>query len=215
MLIFKSFKRHHAWQPAEESVAAPGPLCLSALDVINQRRSVRDYTLAQPDAATLNRLLAAAVRAPTAMHAEPWAFLIMQNRAALKKLSDRAKVEFNKEAQHLPEAQASHARALIEQPDFNVFYNAGTLIVICTQRSGPFVAADCWLAAQNLMLAARAEGLGTCVIGFAVAALNQPDVKAELRIPPDMTAVAPVIVGTPRGDTPMTSRKAPRILEYI
>jgi nitroreductase len=52
---------------------------LSMLDAINQRRSVRDYTVEKPDAATLNRLLAAAVRAPTAMHGEPWAFLIVED----------------------------------------------------------------------------------------------------------------------------------------
>lgn len=190
-------------------------LHLSVLDVINQRRSVRDYAPDKPTPATLNRLLAAAVRAPTAMHAEPWSFLVVQDSTVLRKLSDRAKVEFAHEAQSLPEALASHARALLAQPDFNIFYNAGTLIVICAQSMGPFVAADCWLAAQNLMLAACAEGLGTCVIGFAVAPLNLPDVKRELRIPPEVTAVAPIIVGTPRGETPATSRKAPRILGYL
>jgi len=187
----------------------------SALDVIHQRRSVRDYTPSPPDVATINRLLAAAVRAPTAMHAEPWAFLIVQDSALLKKLSDRAKTELTRDVRDLPQAQAIHARALIAQPDFNIFYNAGTLIVICAQTSGSFVTADCWLAAQNLMLAAHAEGLGSCVIGFAVAALNQPDVKMDLHIPPEMTAVAPIIVGTPRGDTPVTSRKSPRILGYV
>ena len=190
-------------------------LSLSVLDVINHRRSVRDYAPEKPDAATLNRLLAAAVRAPTAMHGEPWAFLIVQDSAVLKRLSDCAKLELSHEAQHLPEGQASHARALIAEPDFNIFYNAGTLIVICAQNTGPFVTADCWLAAQNLLLAACAEGLGTCVIGFALAALNTAEVKHELGIPPEMTAVAPIIVGVPQGETPTTSRKAPRILRYL
>jgi nitroreductase len=132
-----------------------------------------------------------------------------------KRLSDRAKAEFVREAHHLPQDQASHAGALIAQPDFNIFYNANTLITICAQGTGPFVTADCWLAAQNLMLAARAEGLGTCVIGFAMAALNTPESKRELNIPGDMMAVAPIIVGVPHGDTPATSRKAPRILGHF
>lgn len=62
--------------------------------------------------------------------------------------------------------------------------------------------ADCWLAAENLLLAAYAQGLGTCVIGFAVSALNTPEWKAELKIPAEMTAVAPMIVGVPAGVTP-------------
>lgn len=215
MLIFKSFKRHHAWQPAEDAVIDHAASRPAVIDLINQRRSVRDYLPRAPDTATLNRLLASAVRAPTAMHAEPWAFLIVQDRGVLKTLSDRAKTEFMRETQHMPPEEASHARVLVAQPDFNIFYNAGTLVVICAPTSAPFGSADCWLAAQNLMLAACAEGLGTCVIGFALSALNQPDVKGELGIPPDMSAVAPIIVGTPSGEIPATTRRAPRILGFV
>lgn len=86
------------------------------------------------------------------------------------------------------------------------------LIVICADKTGPFVAADCWLAAENLMLTACSMGLGTCVIGSAVAALNAPDMKTELGIPEEVTAVCPIIVGVPAGEAAPTSRKAPRIL---
>jgi len=97
-------------------------------------------------------------------------------------------------------------------PEFNIFYNAGTLIVICGATSAPFAIADCWLAAENLMLAAQALGLGTCVIGSALGALNLPDVRAELGIPSEFAAIAPIIVGVPSGGTPATSRKDARIL---
>jgi nitroreductase len=50
-----------------------------------------------------------------------------------------------------------------------VFYDA--LIVIGARRRGPVVVADCWLAAENLMLAVCALGPGTCCIGSAVPAL--------------------------------------------
>ena len=36
----------------------------------------------------------------------------------------------------------------------NIFYNAGTLIVICGPSAAPFAADDGWLAAENLMIAA-------------------------------------------------------------
>jgi nitroreductase len=71
-----------------------------------------------------------------------------------------------------------------------------------------------WLAAENLMLAAHALGLGTCVIGCSLAALNAPDVKAELSIPSELSAIAPVIVGVPAGETPPTTRKEARILAW-
>ena len=77
-----------------------------------------------------------------------------------------------------------------------------------------FVEADCWLTAENLMLAACAIGLGSCVIGSCVAALNLTGVKAELGIPAEFSVVAPIIVGVPSGETAATSRKDPLILAW-
>lgn len=183
-----------------------------ALDVINGRSSVRAYAAEKVDRATIATLLEAAVRAPTAMHEEPWQFLIIQDAGTLKRLSDRAKVLFTDEAKRLHAPQGNSAAARFAQPEFNVFYDAGALIVICAKTSGHFAVADCWLAAENLMLAARAMGLGSCVIGSATSALNTPDVREELNIPPQTTAVAPIIVGKPLGDWPPTARKEPQIL---
>ena len=105
--------------------------------------------------------------------------------------------------------------AILEDPAFDIFYDAGTLVVICGEAIGPFVTADCWLAAENLMLAACAYGLGTCVIGFAVPALHDPAIKRELGIPDGTDAIAPIIVGLPRGETPAVARNAPEILRWV
>lgn len=99
-------------------------------------------------------------------------------------------------------------------PDFCVFYDASTLIVICAKPLGPFVVADCWLAAENLMLAACALGLGTCCVGSAIPALNSPDIKSELGIPPDVDIVAPIIVGVASGPATEVPRKDPQILYW-
>jgi len=129
-------------------------------------------------------------------------------------LSDSAKERVRNEAQGSDSHHAKRSLELVNKPDFHVFYNAGTLIVICNKFQGPFGKADCWLAAENLMLAACAKGLGTCVIGFAVSALNTPEWKAELKIPAEMTAVAPIIVGVPASETPPVPRKPPEIVAW-
>lgn len=184
------------------------------LEVIHHRRAVRSYQPTRLDESTIRTLLDAAIQAPTAMHLEPWAFVVVQDRAVLKRLSDRAKVIAGEEARHRDLIRGSGA-SLLSDPAFNIFYDAGTLIVICARELGPFVEADCWLAAENLMLAACAMGLGTCCIGFAIPALRTPDVKQELGIPPDVTAVAPIIVGRPRGDTPPVGRREPLVLRWV
>lgn len=182
---------------------------LSALDVIFTRRSVRAYTPQKLDAPTVRGLLDAAAQAPTALHAEPWAFVIIQDAKTLKRYSDRAKASWIHEAAghaalHIPRDVASRSRFAeqLANPEFSVFYDAGTLIVIYAKAPGPSAAADCWLAAENLMLAACALGLGTCCIGSAVEAFNTPEAKAEFGVPPEMVAVAPIIVGVPSGSIP-------------
>jgi nitroreductase len=194
---------------------------LSALDAIFMRRSVRAYTTQKLDEATIRSLLDAAVQAPTAMHMEPWAFVVIQDEATLKRYSDRAKGSWAKEAAKYRDlhagADAAAAKAFVERfasPDFCVFYDASTLIVICAKPMGPFVSADCWLAAENLMLAASALGLGTCCIGSAIPALNSPEAKSELGIPADVEAVAPIIVGVPSGPATEVPRKDPQVLYW-
>ena len=182
-------------------------------ETILARRSVRAYALIELDRNTVQTLLEAAVRAPTAMHEEPWAFVVVQNRQVLKQLSDRAKPLFI-ERLHRTHQTGVHAIDTFSYPDFNIFYNAGTLIVICAKPSGHFGEADCWLAAENLMLAACAIGLGSCVIGSSVEALNTPEVKAELNIPAEFNAIAPIIVGVPSGEIASTSRQKPLILTW-
>lgn len=182
-------------------------------ETILARRSVRAYAPIELDRNTIQNLLEAAVRAPTAMHEEPWAFVVVQNKQLLKQLSDRAKPLFI-ERLHRTHQAGVHAIDTFSNPDFNIFHNAGTLILICAKPSGHFVEADCWLAAENLMLAACAIGLGSCVIGSSVEALNTPEVKAGLNIPAEFNAIAPIIVGVPSGETASTSRRKPLILGW-
>jgi nitroreductase len=103
---------------------------------------------------------------------------------------------------------------VIKDEKFNIFYDASTL-VICARDAGTYVQADCWLAAENLMLAACDVGLATCCIGFAIPVLNTPEVKAELQIPAEVASVAPIIVGYPNSTVAAPSRTEPRILSWL
>ena len=73
---------------------------------------------------------------------------------------------------------------------------------------------DCCLAAQNLMLAAHAQGLGTCWIGFSSALFNDLDFQTELGIPQTLTAVSPLIVGYPEVIPEGYTRNPPQVLVW-
>jgi nitroreductase len=188
---------------------------MNVYEAILARRSVRRY-ISQPVEPDIVRLLIeAAIHAPSAFHGEPWAFFVIDDDAALTQLSDQAKPLFLNEARRLGQKRSSRCLEAFEDPEFNIFYNAGTLIVICGDTSSPYSAADSWLAAENLMLAACAMGLGSCVVGCAVPALNEPATKQRLGVPEKYAAVAPIIVGYPAEETPPTPRREPLILGKV
>ena len=188
---------------------------MTIFETILARRSVRRYKARKVDRTTVSILLEAAVHAPTAIHQEPWAFVVIQDKALLRSLSDQAKPLFVAEAQEKGLEHAGHSFDIFKYPDFNIFYDATTLILICGRTSAPSYSADCWLAAENLMLAACAMGLGTCVVGSALPALNTPETKVLLNIPESFIAVAPIIVGYPDDEIVPVMRKSPVVLANI
>jgi nitroreductase len=191
------------------------PFSMPLATVLAERSSVRSF---KPDMLTrgqVRSLLHAAVRAPTAMHQEAWSFVVVQDRAILRRISDRAKPLFVEEMRRLHVDHHGHDAGAFSDPDFNIFYNASTLIVICGPQDAPFVSADCWLAAGNIVLAAHAAGLGSCVIGSAVAALDDDDIRKELQIPPALAVIAPIVVGVPAHGAHPSARKEPHVLHWI
>jgi nitroreductase len=190
------------------------PFGRNVFEAILARRSVRAYTTEKPDSGAVNTLLEAAIRAPTATHSESWAFVVVQDREILRRLSEQAKPVFVEEVRYRYSQGVRNSFEHLDRSDFDIFHGANTLIVICAKVSSPFEIADCWLAAENLMLVACDLGLGSCVIGSSVSVLNIRKTKKELGIPEDYTAVAPIIVGVPSVDTPATSRKPPQILAW-
>lgn len=179
-------------------------------ETILGRRSVRSYAPRKVEGSVLKTLLEAAVWAPTAMHKEPWGFVIVQNQELLQNLSNVAKPLFIEELR-----KTGTREDILKNTAGNLFYDATTLIIICARQNGHMPTADCWMAAENLMLAACAMNLGSCVIASALPAMCLPDVKVTLGIPAEFTAVAPIIIGYPKTETPPSTRKAPLILKSI
>jgi nitroreductase len=187
----------------------------SMFEALLARRSVRRYKPRKVETSTINNLLEAAVRAPTALGQEPWAFVVIQDKILLKNLSDYAKPLFLNQIHQHHSKQAQHKLDLFNRPDFNIFHDANTLIVICGKTAAPFFSADCWLAAENMMLAACAMNLGSCVIGSALSAFEVPEVRTKLRIPDSYSAVAPIVIGYPDEKNIPSSRKSPIVFSCI
>jgi nitroreductase len=176
------------------------------------RRSVREYALQAVDETTIAALINAAIHAPSAVNQQPWTFTVVRDQDRLARISAAAKAHM---LGTLPEsAHSEHFRSRLTNPNFHIFYHAPALILISAAEQGPWIVEDCALAAENLMLAAHAAGLGTCWIGFAQSYLNTDDGKRELDLPAAWVPVAPIIVGRPKTAAAAVPRRPP-VVKWI
>lgn len=180
------------------------------MSAINNRRSIRNYTEQTVPKEAIDTLLQAAVQAPSAMNSQPWAFAVLQDAAQLQELSQQAKTHLLSVMDDYPSLQKY--QPALANPEFNIFYNASTLLLVLARSEGYHTNEDCCLAAQNIMLVAHSLGLGTCWIGFARPYLNLPATKDALGIPPEFKVIAPLIVGYPKRFVPPVNKKPPQVL---
>ena len=185
---------------------------MDIMEGIYTRRSIRKYTGEDVAKEDISKLIEAATLAPSASNTQTWAFAVIQDREKLKKYSEIAKEMMLQIMEGKPDPHGY--REILSNPEFDIFYGAGTLVVIYSTAGGTQTAINCSMAAQNLMLAAHAQGLGTCWIGFSVAYLNSEGFKKEQGIPEAYTAIAPIVVGYPGFRPSSYSRKEPHILVW-
>ena len=172
------------------------------------RRATRAFTTELLPKILLEKLVDAAIQAPSAVNGQPWYFTVIENQALLDTISSKSKQYMLKvmENKEFPE----HLREYLEAPDFHVFYHAPMLVVI-SSKAGNWAIEDATLAAQNLMLAAHGEGLGSCWIGFAQHWLGTPEGKRTIGLSGDYMPVAPIIVGHAARTSPPVARNPARI----
>jgi len=169
---------------------------MELMDAIRQRRAVRDFMVRRVERSTVQELIDAAILAPSAMNLQPWAFAVMLDAERINGYATRARtwlLEHFSETSHDPSL-----RKVLEDPKHVLFYHAPALVLVLATSPEAQAREDCCLAAENFLLAARAQGLGTCWIGLARPWLDLPSIKAEFKIPERYQVVAPLVVGHPQ-----------------
>lgn len=129
----------------------------NTLKTIGQRRSVRSF---KPDQLQENTLEAIAEAGRCAPYAdEPARITIVQNAG----LIDAINVAAKQAALHMG---MPHLAQLGADPDFVGSYGAPTLIIISSPESSVAPEINCAAAAENMLIAAQALGLGACWVHF-------------------------------------------------
>jgi F420 biosynthesis protein FbiB-like protein len=189
------------------------------------RRSIRRYASQPVPAEALQRLLTAAIWAPSAHNRQPWRFVVVTNHDAKARLADAmsARLRADRLADGDPpaavEADAARSRARVT--------GAPVAIVACltladmdqypdprrAQAEYLMAVQSVAMAVQNLLLAAQAEGLGAC---WMCAPLFCPAVVVEaLALPADWQPQALITLGYPDspGKPPLRRALAESVLD--
>jgi F420 biosynthesis protein FbiB-like protein len=177
------------------------------LGIIQSRRSIRRYTGEPVSPELLERVLAAARWAPSAHNRQPWRFAVIQDPAAKARLADAMGQRLR--ADRLADGDPAEAIEQDVARSYARISGAPVVIALCLtlaemdqypdarrQRAEYLMAVQSVaMAAQNLLLAAHAEGLGAC---WLCAPLFCPDtVRAALALPDDWEPQALITLGFP------------------
>jgi nitroreductase len=146
------------------------------LKTIKSRRSVRNYRQEQISREALDLIIEAGVYAPSANNQQPWHFTIIQNQETLRHVNQKTR-----EAMAKSDVEWVRGRGL--DPDFQVTYNAPTLIIVWGRTDAAEWRADCAAAIQNMLLAAESLNIGSVWLGLMKFFFQQEEEVAKLGIP--------------------------------
>ena len=190
--------------------------------LMRSRRSCRNFIDAPVDRGSLEDLVKVGITAPSGTNSQKWTFTILPDRQTVlrfgtaigrffERLNRMAKYRLMRSGLKLlgrPELDDYYREhydsvrdALIEWQDGGIdrlFHGAPTAILVGSLPGASCPMEDALLATQNMLLGAHSMGFGTCLVGFAVVAMQKdPSIKATLGIPPDEPIYAVIALGYP------------------
>jgi nitroreductase len=183
-------------------------------ELLEKRRSIRDFEDKAVSPDTVREIIADSIKAPNASNLQPWKFIVVNNKAMIKKISDSSKKTIIAGIEKDPNSPMKGYLEILKNESFNVFYNAPCLVAVVGRLKGATIAIDCALAAAYFMLSATSRGLGTCFVAQGAEA-RDPELLKEIGLPEGYRIWAPIIVGYPKNIPPIPERKDPEILKII
>lgn len=175
------------------------------------RRSIRTYEEDQISDADLNTVLEAAKFAPTGMGKQGEHFTAVQNKEKIEKL-----VSSIKEA--MLKSSIEQYRKMGENPNFNPFYNAPTIVITAYDKTSLTKESDCAAALQNMLLAAHALNIGSCWIHILALTGEDPNVRSvltELGVPEDYAVFGTAALGYNSKEEPKASPRKEETVNIV
>ncbi len=170
-----------------------GEAAIDTLEAILTRRSIRKYQGRPVPEELLRQLLAAAMSAPSARNAQPWQFVLIDDRELLAEIS-----RIN--------------------PNAGMAGQAPVAILICgdlsLEKSSGYWVVDCAAAAENLLLAAHALGLGAVWTGVYPREQRIEGLRRLLDLPEGVVPHSLIVLGYPAEQPARQDRYRPQRVHH-
>jgi nitroreductase len=185
----------------------------AAVKIIQDRRSIRNYTDEPVSDEDLDMILEAARQAPSGENAQPWRFIIVRDADTRNKLGALAGGGSGRRftAEYVTEKMHERFESMEDEEKKKAIFEkltsgrvsaflaeAPVNIVVCGKKDVWDTPYDTSAAIENMLLMVTALGLGACwVIAPCIDIRDEERIKELLGIPEGFKAVSIVAVGHP------------------
>lgn len=155
------------------------------IEDIMTRRSVRAFAKKAVSREDLETIVEAALSAPSACGKKPWHVVVIEDAKTRKRVTEA--MEW-----------------------FKPVEEAGAAILVCGEPSksfqGDYWLVDCAALSENVLLAARALGLGSCWCGLSPIEDNVGRIRSVLDIPEHLVPFSMIAIGHPEREDAFRER---------
>ena len=208
------------------------------LKFLKMRRSRREFKDEPVPKEAIEKLLAAAVEAPSSINNQSVQYTVVTDRAILKQISETSAEFIRKTMAMMRNPLGKLFFRIVARADYEgmqdflplmdcmlaiqdtgkdmVLYDAPCLIFLHAPKSDMCAPADAIFNAENILLAVETLELGACVIGFVTEPANRgPEIKRLVQIPADHAVFSSIIVGIPKFKFRTSVPKNPPVVKYV
>jgi len=216
MSEYKTFTAEKQWLPPEKFNTS------LLVQLMASRRSCRNFTDQPVERDVLEDLIKIGITAPSGTNSQSWTFTILPTRKAVTTLAEHIASFFGRLNTAAERTLFRLFLKLIGKGELDAYYrgyyqkvkealeewhesgkdrlfHGSTAAILVGSKPGASCPAeDSLLATQNILLAAHSMGLGSCLIGYAVAAMKRDaSIRRYIGIPAEEEIYAVIALGYP------------------
>lgn len=191
-------------------------------DVVNARRTIRDFEDVSIDDETVERIISAAMKAPTNDHMRDWHFIVIKDKGVVSKLIDRIPKTISQEAigailrdWNLNDTCQQNVYKDAIPKQYRMFAEASCVVIPLFKQKTDLLHpenlshlngfASIWCSIENLLLAATFEGYAATL---RIPLGNEGEwARAVLSYPEDYLMPCFIAIGKARADAARLEQK--------